>query len=107
MISILIGIMFLAIGIIHGLWTISAFIRAKKAQWPLRWPISGRWVLVFYSLSLTLFFLDVVRIRILYADTLGDSFFELALRSFVLLMTCWAMWRWLFGNLIVTRKDDE
>lgn len=99
--------MFIIIATIHGLWMISATIRAKKAQWPIRWPLSGRWVLVFYSASLTLFFIDVVRIRIGGESTSGEGWLALGVRLFVLLMTCWAMWRWLFGNLIITRGKDE
>lgn len=87
------------------LWAIIAFNRAKKVQWPPVWPVSGRWVLVFYSGSLTLLFLDIFRVRVFYPGAPGDGYFELIIRVLPLIITVWAMWRWLSGNLLGLRDD--
>lgn len=107
MINSLIGLFFLLLGVFHALWTISSANRAVKVQWPIRWPVSGRWVLVAYSLSLTLVFFDIVRVRLISDGTLGNGLWELFARGFALWMTIWAMWRWLIGNLSVTRDDND
>jgi hypothetical protein len=105
--NLLIGIFFLFLGLFHALWTISSATRAHKVQWPIRWPVSGRWVLVAYSLSLTFLFFDIFRLRLLYGDSTPNGIWEASIRGFALWMTIWAMWRWLIGNLAITRGNDD
>ncbi len=105
MMNDIIGLFFALVGVLHVIWTLSAGIRATKIQWPPHWPVSGRWVLFLYALSISLVFLDIARIRLTGAD--GTTWFSLSIRLLAVLGTLWVFWRWLSGNVMGPRDDFE
>lgn len=104
--DLFIGLFYFVMALTHGFWTLSASIRAYKHQWPVQWPVSGRWVLVCYSGSLTLFLFDICRLRWTGA-TAADNWWVMSIRGLAALMTLWAMWRWLSGNLAFNQEGGR
>lgn len=100
----IIGFEFLILAVIHGGWMISAVIRAFKTQYPPKWPLSGRWILALYVLAEALVFADIVYLRVTH--TVGHpGIHSTILRGFFVLMSLWATWRWLRGNLLDARDE--
>jgi hypothetical protein len=93
------------IGVILFIWTVAAGIRAYKSQWPMQWPVHGRWIVALNSFGLFLLLIQGAINRLVFGGP-KSNVMVLIVIMFAAFTTSWAMWRWVCGGLFESREGS-